>query len=118
MAGSYPNPKSATDRVGLLSQLLRNGELAWRLLKDPRVSRLSKIALPALAGLYFLSPIDLLPDVFPLLTQVDDIAVLALALKFFIDLAPPAVVAEHLQSMRGGGGPGHKTVDADYRVVE
>ncbi len=35
--------------------------LCWRLWRDPRVSRLAKL-IPVAALLYFISPIDVLPD--------------------------------------------------------
>ena len=58
---------------------------AWRLLWDPRVPGMLKILLPVAAMVYWISPIDLLPGL-----PFDDIAVMILALKMFINLAPNA----------------------------
>jgi uncharacterized membrane protein YkvA (DUF1232 family) len=76
--------------------------LAWRLLRDERVSPL-KFAIPALIGLYVLSPIDSMPDVFLGLGQIDDLgAITAGALilaRLMPRLAPEHVVDEHLRDM-------------------
>ena len=109
-------------RVGVLAEIMRNGKLAWRLLKDPRVSLAYKLIIPGLAGLYLLFPADLLPDFFPVLGQLDDLAVIALAVKLFIQLVPVEIVSQH----RDGQGPTATrptakqgdVVDADYRVVD
>lgn len=69
--------------------------MAWRLLRDGRVPGWVKV-IPAIGLVYLLSPIDLIPDfVLPGLGQMDDIAVVLLALKMFVDLSPPGVVSEH-----------------------
>jgi uncharacterized membrane protein YkvA (DUF1232 family) len=84
----------------------------------------AKIVLPVLAVLYFLSPVDLMPDFIPVLGQMDDLAIIALAVKLFVSLAPPQVVAEHREEIRNGGRASQpqateeEAVDAQYRVVE
>ena len=50
---------------GFLDDLLVNGQIAWKLYNDPRVSMLRKVAVPVIALLYFIMPIDLLPDFKP-----------------------------------------------------
>ena len=52
-----------------------------RLRRDPRVPRRPKIAV-ALAGLCLLSPIDLLPEFLPVIGPLDDVLVVALALRY------------------------------------
>ncbi len=99
------------------ADLVRSGRLAWRLLLDPRVATLAKIGIPVLAGLYVLSPVDLIPDVIPVVGQLDDLAVVALAIRLFIALAPPAVVAEHRANLAGAAPADQDAVDADYRVI-
>jgi uncharacterized membrane protein YkvA (DUF1232 family) len=77
--------------------------LYWRLLRDPRVSLPAKAVL--LAGVvYFISPLDLLPD-FPLigLGWTDDILVMMIAGQLFIRLCPPRVVDEHVRLLDEGG---------------
>lgn len=52
-----------------------------RLRKDPRVPRRAKIAI-VLAGLWVASPIDLIPEFLPVIGPLDDIIVVALALRY------------------------------------
>lgn len=111
--------------VGLLSELLNNVRVAWKLLKDPRVSKIAKIVIPGLAAVYLLFPIDLLPDIVPGLGQLDDLALIALGIKLFIDLSPKWLVQYYRDQVAGktptdSGAPSGsgKTVDGNYRVME
>jgi len=52
-----------------------------RLRKDPRVPRRAKAAV-LLAGLWVASPIDLIPEFLPVIGPLDDIVVVALALRY------------------------------------
>jgi len=52
-----------------------------RLRADPRVPRRAKVVV-ALAGLYVASPIDLIPEFLPVIGPLDDIVVVALALRY------------------------------------
>ncbi|GLY99989.1 DUF1232 domain-containing protein [Actinoplanes sp. NBRC 103695] len=52
-----------------------------RLRKDPRVPRRAKIAI-VVAGLWVASPIDLIPEFIPVIGPLDDIVVVALALRY------------------------------------
>ena len=61
---------------------------ARRLRKDPRVPRRAKVAV-AIAGLWVLSPIDLIPDFLPVIGPLDDIVVVALALRYAARRTPP-----------------------------
>jgi uncharacterized membrane protein YkvA (DUF1232 family) len=82
-----------------LKDAVRQLRLAWRLLLDRRVPLWTKVVPPA-ALAYVLSPIDILPDLPPMgLNQLDDIAVVLLGIKLFIELAPPEVVREHLREL-------------------
>jgi uncharacterized membrane protein YkvA (DUF1232 family) len=69
-------------------------KLVGRLLTDPRVPRRSKIALGAAAA-YVASPIDLIPEVIPIIGWADDILVLLLAIDGLISRSGPEVVEEH-----------------------
>jgi hypothetical protein len=63
-------------------------KLILRLLRDNRVSPLLK-ALPILAGVYLISPLD------SFLPVVDDAVIVGLGLYTFVELCPPEIVAEH-----------------------
>jgi uncharacterized membrane protein YkvA (DUF1232 family) len=66
---------------------------ARRLRKDPRVPRPVKIAV-AIAGLWVLSPIDLIPEFLPVIGPLDDIVVVALALRYAARRVPPEALVE------------------------
>jgi uncharacterized membrane protein YkvA (DUF1232 family) len=57
------------------------GTRFFRYVRDPRVPRWRKL-VGVLAVLYFLSPIDAIPDFIPLLGWLDDIGVLSAAALF------------------------------------
>lgn len=113
--------KATTASPAILRELLQHLKLWWRLLRDPRVPTLLKLAVPGLAIAYLLWPLDFLSDFFPLLGQVDDLVVILLALKLFESWAPRAVVAEQWDRVRGrSGSPGDDgpdVIDGDYRVL-
>jgi uncharacterized membrane protein YkvA (DUF1232 family) len=52
-----------------------------RLRRDPRVPRRAKIAL-LIAGIWLASPIDLIPEFIPVIGPLDDIVVVALAVRY------------------------------------
>src|SRR5690348_5698606 len=52
-----------------------------RLRKDPRVPRRAKVAI-VIAGHWVASPIDLIPEFIPVIGPLDDIVVVALALRY------------------------------------
>jgi uncharacterized membrane protein YkvA (DUF1232 family) len=63
-----------------------------RLRADPRVPRRAKVAV-AVAGLWLLCPIDLLPEFLPVIGPLDDVAVVALALRYAARQVPREVLA-------------------------
>ncbi len=73
--------------------------LMGRLLKDVRVPTAEK-ALFAAAIVYVISPIDLIPDMFPFIGQVDDLYVVALVLLRLVNRTDESVVRQHWS---GGG---------------
>ena len=106
-------------RPGLMRRLLTNARLAIRLLREPRVLWLIKV-LPLLAVLYVISPIDLAPDVLPLIGQIDDLAIVLVALEVFLRLCPPAATAFHQAVIARGQryspmSAAHDIIDAEWR---
>lgn len=91
-------------------ELLDKVKLAWRLFRDDRVSPAVK-AIPLAGLVYIIWPVDLLPDLFPVLGQLDDIAVLLLALNWFIHACPSDVVEE----IRNDDA---RTISTRYTVIE
>lgn len=88
---SIQSRKLVTDAAKLLPNLVK---LVARLLKDPRVPRRSKIAL-GLAFAYVVSPIDIIPEIVPVIGWADDLLFLMLALDSLIERAGKDVVEEH-----------------------
>jgi uncharacterized membrane protein YkvA (DUF1232 family) len=64
-----------------------------RLRTDPRVPRRAKVAL-AIAAVWVISPIDLIPEFLPVIGPLDDIVVVALALRYAGRRVPRAVILE------------------------
>jgi uncharacterized membrane protein YkvA (DUF1232 family) len=62
-----------------------------RLRKDPRVPRRAKVAV-LFAGLWVASPVDLIPEFLPVIGPLDDIVVVALALRYAARQVPRDVV--------------------------
>ena len=85
-------------RSGRLGDLIRDGRLALKLLRDPRVPLWPKAAA-GLAVLYVLSPLNLVPDFIPLAGQLDDVAVLLMGIEAVIRMAPQGIVDEHRASL-------------------
>jgi uncharacterized membrane protein YkvA (DUF1232 family) len=100
-------------RFAVFSTLLTTGRLALRLLRDRRVPLYAK-AVPLLALLYAVSPLDFVPDLIPVLGQLDDAAVLMAGLEFFIKLCPGDVVDEHREAL---GQRPTRTVEGRARPV-
>lgn len=69
-------------------------KLVARLLKDPRVPRRAKVTL-GLAAAYVVSPIDLIPDMIPVLGLMDDILIIMFALDSLIERSGSELVEEH-----------------------
>jgi uncharacterized membrane protein YkvA (DUF1232 family) len=108
-------------RFGLLRMVLSEARLGFRLVRDPRVPLLIK-GLPLLAVVYLVSPIDVVPDVLPLLGQLDDLGFMLVMLKVFRRLCPAGVVAFHrtaiVEGRRYGPAPqADEIVDAEWRRV-
>jgi uncharacterized membrane protein YkvA (DUF1232 family) len=64
-----------------------------RLRAHPAVPRRAKLAI-GFAGLYVLSPIDLIPEFLPVIGPLDDVVVVALALRYAGRRVPREVLLE------------------------
>ena len=71
------------------------GRLLWALVADPRVP-MSRKALLGLAGMYIVSPVDIVPEGIPFLGALDDVAVMILAIDVFLEGLPEGLVTEKL----------------------
>jgi uncharacterized membrane protein YkvA (DUF1232 family) len=123
MARRSSNGTTTQPKAGVLTEIMRNAQLAWHLLIDRRVGLLLKLIIPGLLLGYMIFPVDLLPDFIPVLGQLDDLAVLALGIKLFIELSPKDIVREYRGDANSTSSPiepngNEDAIDADYRVVK
>jgi uncharacterized membrane protein YkvA (DUF1232 family) len=79
--------------LALASLVPHSAILVKRLVRDPRVSRRTKIALVLLGG-YLALPFDLVPDFIPVAGQLDDAILVVLAFRALLRDVGPAVVRE------------------------
>jgi uncharacterized membrane protein YkvA (DUF1232 family) len=95
-----PNTQPARG-LGFFRNFINQVRLTWALLRDDRVPMTLKV-IPVAALIYTISPLDFIPDIFPILGQLDDIGILMTAMTMFNSLAPSAVVEEHLYRLQTG----------------
>lgn len=89
------------NQPGFMSELWQQARLLYRLFLDPEVPIYIKL-LPVAALAYLIFPFDFLPDVIPGFGQLDDLTILIVGAKMFIELAPQDVVDRYLDEMRAG----------------
>ena len=88
--------KLAADAAGAIPNMAK---LLWRLLRDPRVPRRTKLVVGA-AVAYVASPVDVVPDFLPVVGVADDLLVLAFAVHHMVEMAGEDVVLEHWDGSR------------------
>jgi uncharacterized membrane protein YkvA (DUF1232 family) len=103
----------------ILRTLVLHVRLTARLLREPAVPLFLK-GLPVLAAAYVISPLDLVPDVLPVLGQLDDLALILVALEAFVKWCPAGAVDFHRAAMTQGRpyGPmpfAGDVIDAEFR---
>lgn len=120
------NQQTPPDRRGSVQKLWDRLTLSWRLMVDRRVELGHKF-IPLLAFLYVVSPIDFIPEaLFGPLGVFDDIGLFILGLETFIRMAPPEVVREHMNFLKGRFDPQEKpkrrestsgeVIEGEYRI--
>ncbi|MGQ0600814.1 MAG: YkvA family protein, partial [Anaerolineales bacterium] len=115
-------------------EVVQQLKLVYNLMLDQRVHPLTKL-IPIVSAAYLIFPLDILPDVAPVLGQLDDLAIVMMGLRFFLELAPAEVVHEHLKRIAAGGNwsvadepakperapksaPEGEVVEGSYRIDE
>jgi uncharacterized membrane protein YkvA (DUF1232 family) len=113
-AGSAAEPEwRVTEAMLALARRLPGYvKLAWGLVRDPRVPRSARRWLVA-AGIYNLTPLDPIPGIIPVYGQLDDYAVLLLAIRKALRASPEAVRVEHLTRV----GSSEAQIDQDLREM-
>lgn len=99
----------------MLQTIIDQLRLTWRLLRDQRVPiYLKAIVLAPLV--YFISPIDFIPDVLLGVGQLDDLGLFVAGLKVFESLVPAHIVDEHRRAIREGDRGPQVVESSQYRV--
>jgi uncharacterized membrane protein YkvA (DUF1232 family) len=114
---------------GAIAEIFERGRLIIRLMQDERVPTWLKVGVPLVVALYFISPVDIIPDFIVGLGQLDDIGIILLGMALFIRLAPQFVVDEHRNRLNEQGGgtttgtptrrmptSSDQTIEGDYEV--
>lgn len=98
--------------AAMLRRLPAYLRLAWRLAREPLLSRARRAAVVGAAG-YLASPVDLVPGVIPVLGQLDDLAVALAAIRFAMSGLSPERRRLHLEAV----GLADEELTADLRTV-
>jgi len=129
MSSNKMSPSNAGKDLSMLSAMMDQIRLGWYLLTDGKVSLLTKAIIPA-ALLYVISPVDFIPDVIPVLGQLDDVGMVMAGLAIFIRMCPPGLVQyykDQLKLARGGEisseiepplDDDDDSIDTTYRVLD
>ena len=81
-------------RLAVLWSLVKgDARLLWRALRHPQAPRWLKLGVVGIV-LYVLSPIDLIPDVIPVIGVLDDIVLVPLAIRFLLNRLPASLRAD------------------------
>jgi uncharacterized membrane protein YkvA (DUF1232 family) len=79
-----------------------DARLMWHALRHPEAPGWLKIGAAALV-LYLVSPMDLIPDVLPIIGVMDDLVLVPLAMRFLLGRLPPHIRAHAEQRSAGRG---------------
>ena len=81
-------------RFSLLWSLVKgDARLLWRALRHPQSPGWLKLGALGVV-LYLISPIDLIPDVIPVIGVLDDIVLVPLAIRFLLNRLPAHLRAD------------------------
>ena len=127
MSSKKISPANADKDLSMLSAMMDQIRLGWYLLTDGKVSLLTKAIIPA-ALLYVISPVDFIPDVIPVLGQLDDLGMVMAGLAIFIRMCPPELVQYYKDQLKLGREEtspeitpppdDDDSIDTTYRVLD
>jgi uncharacterized membrane protein YkvA (DUF1232 family) len=81
-------------RLAVLWSLVKgDARLLWRALRHPDAPGWLKLGVIGIV-LYVLSPVDLIPDVIPVVGVLDDIVIVPLAIRWLLNRLPASLRAD------------------------
>lgn len=86
-------------RIGIVRRLLRDARLTWRLFRDSRTPLKSKMILVGTV-LLVVSPINWIPNLIPVVGQLEDLALLSAGMQMFLKSVPEELRWEHEERLR------------------
>ncbi len=103
----------AADISAIIQRLPKYAKLSWLIMRDPNLSARHRAALTAALG-YSISPIDLVPGIIPVIGQMDDLAVVLLAVRWILRSLP----TDSAESYLSQSGLDMETLDADLDLIK
>jgi uncharacterized membrane protein YkvA (DUF1232 family) len=92
------------------------GRLLWELARDDRVPW-SRKALLAFAAAYVVSPIDFIPDFIPVISRIDDMAVIVISIDLFLESVPHELMIEKMYQLGIDGRELERDLESMRRVI-
>ena len=81
-------------RISVIWTVIRgDARVLWHALRHPQAPGWLKLGVAGIV-LYVLSPVDLIPEVVPLLGVVDDLVLVPLAIRWLVKRLPPGLRAQ------------------------
>jgi uncharacterized membrane protein YkvA (DUF1232 family) len=106
-----------TDRAQQRARRIKRDVVAlWIAGQDQRTPLAAKLVAGAVAA-YALSPIDLIPDVIPVLGYLDDLLIVPLGIMWAVRLVPPLLMSEFRESANARVGRPISRVGAAVIVI-
>ncbi len=96
-----PAPSQSPSRWQIFRALIHLPTLVrlyWRLFRDARVPLWPKALLVAGLG-YVVLPFDFIPDMIPIVGEIDDLVIVLAVAHWFLQGCPPEVVDEHARAL-------------------
>jgi uncharacterized membrane protein YkvA (DUF1232 family) len=100
----------------LLQRAPTYGRLLIELALDGRVPWSRKVIL-AMAAAYIAAPIDVIPDVIPVISRFDDVMVTIIALDLFLDGVPRDLMIERMYALGIDGRELERDLEAARRLL-
>jgi uncharacterized membrane protein YkvA (DUF1232 family) len=100
--------------VRLWAVVRSDARLLWYALQHPQAPLWLKAGCLGIV-VYALSPVDLIPDVIPLLGLVDDLVLVPMAMRWLLRLLPAHIRDHAHQRAQGPGRPHAPVVDLGRR---